>query len=108
MRRNSPGTEATGNMLTGNDSWFPIDGRTGTLGKCFFRLSATTWRTTFSKMIYTFGEYWFVRVAEWGDVIEVLEEQALSGSVFFSGCLPQPKEHLFERCSWDVCVLEMR
>ena len=83
MRRNSPGTEATGNMLTGNDSWFPIDGRTGTLGKCFFRLSATTWRTTFSKMIYTFGEYWFVRVAEWGDVFEVLEEQALSGSVFF-------------------------
>ena len=36
-------------MLTGKDSWFPMEGRTGTLGKCFFRLSATTFfqRDTF-------------------------------------------------------------
>ena len=28
----SPGTDATGNMLTGHDSWLPIEGRTESLG----------------------------------------------------------------------------
>ena len=34
-----------GNILTGKDSWFPIEGRTGMFGKCFFRAAATIWMT---------------------------------------------------------------